>query len=96
MQGGSRDALGSHPCQVPGLDYADGARLLPTTNPEDPYFEAGFAKGLGRQVIFTCRKDHMDKVHFDTNHYSHITWETPEDLRQKHANRIRATILDGK
>ena len=36
MQGGSRDALGSHPCQVPGLDYADGARLLPTTNPEDP------------------------------------------------------------
>ena len=38
MQGGSRDAFGSHPCQVPGLDYADGARLLPTTNPEDPLY----------------------------------------------------------
>ena len=41
MQGGSRDALGSHPCQVPGLDYADGARLLPTTNPEDPVIDGG-------------------------------------------------------
>ena len=47
MQGGSRDALGSHPCQVPGLDYADGARLLPTTNPEDPYFlRQGLRKAL--------------------------------------------------
>ena len=45
MQGGSYDAFGSHPCQVPGLDYADGARLLPTTNPEDPKSEKAIGVG---------------------------------------------------
>lgn len=30
------------------------------------YFEAGFAMGLGIPVIWTCRKDWFDKVHFDT------------------------------
>ena len=30
------------------------------------YYEAGFAHGLGIPVIFTCRKDVFEKVHFDT------------------------------
>jgi nucleoside 2-deoxyribosyltransferase len=32
------------------------------------FFEAGFAKGLGREVIFTVRKADVDqlKEHFDT------------------------------
>ena len=28
------------------------------------YYEAGFAHGLGRRVIFTCRSDELDKLHF--------------------------------
>ena len=64
-----------------------------TGNRGGVYFEAGFARGLGREVIFTCRQDAMKDVHFDTNHYHHITWETPEDLRQKLKDRIQATIL---
>jgi hypothetical protein len=56
------------------------------------YFEAGFAMGLGRPVIFICRKDHMEKVHFDTNHYNHITWETAEDLKTQLQERIEARI----
>ena len=59
------------------------------------YYEAGFARGLGIPVISTCRLDSMEDVHFDTNHYSHIVWETPEDLRDKLKNRILAVIGEG-
>ncbi len=57
------------------------------------YFEAGFAMGLGRPVIWTVRKDDLAKAHFDTRQYNHIEWEEPEDLRAKLADRIRATIV---
>jgi len=60
------------------------------------YYEAGFAMGLGRKVIWCCRKDQIDKLHFDTNHKNHIDWENPEDLRTRLYTRIRATILDMK
>ena len=54
------------------------------------YYEAGFAQGLGLPVVFTCRKDSLDDLHFDTNHYNHIAWSTPEELRDKLRNRILA------
>jgi hypothetical protein len=57
------------------------------------YFEAGFAMGLVRPVIWTCRKDDLRNTHFDTRQYNHIEWETPAELRTKLADRIRATIL---
>jgi len=57
------------------------------------YFEAGFAKGLGIPVIFTCQKgDWEKKLHFDTRQYNHIIWDNPEDLKIKLKNRISATI----
>jgi nucleoside 2-deoxyribosyltransferase len=56
------------------------------------YFEAGFAMGLGRPVIWTCRKDDLPNAHFDTRQYNHIEWETPSELRAKLVDRIRATI----
>lgn len=59
------------------------------------YYEAGFAHGLNIPVIFTCRKDALDKVHFDTRQYNHIVWETPEELCEKLSQRISATIGDG-
>lgn len=61
------------------------------------YYEAGFAHGLNISVIFTCRKDLVDKnhIHFDTRQYNHIAWEKPEDLRKQLKNRISATIGDG-
>ena len=60
------------------------------------YYEAGFAMGLGRPVIWCCRQDEISarKLHFDTNHKNHIGWETPEDLRERLYRRIRATILE--
>jgi hypothetical protein len=59
------------------------------------FFEAGFAKGLGREVIFTVRKEDVDKLkeHFDTRQYNHIVYDSPEDLRKKLFNRIGATIV---
>lgn len=56
------------------------------------YFEAGFAMGLGRPVIWTCRKDQMREAHFDTRPYNHIVWESPAELREKLENRIKATV----
>lgn len=57
------------------------------------YFEAGFARGLGRQVISTCRKDEIEKLHFDTQHLGHIAWTDPDDLRKRLSNSIRANII---
>ena len=59
------------------------------------YYEAGFAHGLGLPVVFTCHKDSLETLHFDTSHFSHIVWNEPEDLREQLRNRIRAVIGHG-
>lgn len=56
------------------------------------YFEAGFALGFGLPVIWACRDDDIEKVHFDTRQQNHIVWADPGDLREKLTNRIRAVI----
>jgi len=61
------------------------------------YFEAGFAKGLGIEVIWSCRKDEIDDLHFDIRQYNCITWE-PDKLDEfcnKIKNRIEAVIGHG-
>ena len=61
------------------------------------YYEAGFAYGRGVPVIFSCRKDAIDKIHFDTRQYNHIVWE-PEKLdefRHRLTTRICAVVGDG-
>ncbi len=59
------------------------------------YYEAGFAKGLGIEVIWMCRADHIKHVHFDTRQFNHIAWQTPEDLKTKLRKRIDEAIGDG-
>ena len=59
------------------------------------YFEAGFAKGLGKDVIWTVREDVLPFVHFDTRQFAHIVWKDTADLRNKLALRISATLGDG-
>ena len=58
------------------------------------YYEAGFAMGLGRPVIWCCQREEIGKLHFDTNHKNHIDWHTPQDLRERLYTRIRMTILE--
>jgi hypothetical protein len=59
------------------------------------YYEAGFAQGLGKQVIWTCREDQIKDVHFDTRQYAHIVWKDEEELSTKLETRIRALGLNG-
>ncbi|MDE0303429.1 MAG: hypothetical protein OXI87_00885 [Albidovulum sp.] len=58
------------------------------------YYEAGFAHGLGKKVIWTCRSDLIDHVHFDLRQYNTILWEEgkEDEFRQALLNRIRAEI----
>lgn len=62
------------------------------------YWEAGFAEGLGRPVIYTCRKDVFDnpetKPHFDTNHYLTVVWdgENPAAAAEQLKTIIRVTL----
>jgi len=57
------------------------------------YFEAGFALGLGIDVIWTCREDDKDDLHFDTRQYNHIFWKDEKDLFERLKARIEATIF---
>ncbi len=59
------------------------------------YFEAGFARGLGLQVVHSCRSDDTNNLHFDANHYNYIKWSTLKELREQLTLRIRATIGKG-
>ncbi len=62
-----------------------------TGNRGGVYFEAGFAKGLGIDIIFTCRDGDEEVLHFGTRQYNHILWKDAADLKQKLINRIEAT-----
>ncbi len=59
------------------------------------YYEAGFALGLGLEVIRSCRADQIDDLHFDVNHHYHIAWKTPEELREGLERRILALVGEG-
>lgn len=56
------------------------------------YYEAGFAHGLGKEVIFSCRQDRIGDVHFDTRQFAHLVWGDPKELRTLLYNRVVATI----
>lgn len=56
------------------------------------YFEAGYALGLNKPVIWTVRQDDLEKAAFDTRQFPHIVWESPADLRRQLRDLIRARI----
>ena len=60
------------------------------------YWEAGYAEGLGKPVIYTCEKEKFqaDKTHFDTNHHLTIIWDNdaPESAGENLKATIRATL----
>lgn len=63
------------------------------------YFEAGIARGLGKQVIFTCYdvEEERNAIHFDTKQINTIFWNN-ENTESRNAfidrieKRIRATV----
>jgi len=59
------------------------------------YFEAGFAMALPIPVIWTCHKDSINDLHFDTRQYVHVLWKEPLDLYTQLKARIGAVIGQG-
>lgn len=59
------------------------------------YWEAGYAEGLGKPVIYTCDAAKFeDASHFDTNHHLHVLWK-PDAIAlavTQLKTTIRATI----
>ena len=51
------------------------------------YYEAGYALGLGKEVIFCCKKDVFDdgenRPHFDVIQKQILIWENEEELTDK-------------
>lgn len=64
------------------------------------YWEAGYAEGLGKPVIYTCRDevfrhtDEKQRPHFDTNHLTTILWNLnkPEAAAEELKATIRITL----
>jgi nucleoside 2-deoxyribosyltransferase len=54
------------------------------------YFEAGFAYGLNLPVIYTCKEDSLENVHFDLKQQNMILWNDAEidKFEEKLFNRI--------
>lgn len=66
-----------------------------TGHRQNVYFETGFAIGLGLQVIWTCRKDHIEDLHFDIRQYNSIDWSNEAELAQRLQRRIEAMFGQG-
>jgi len=56
------------------------------------YWESGFAEGLGRPVIYTCREAEwkQGQSHFDTNHLVTVIWDAAN--LEKAGDQLTATI----
>ena len=69
-----------------------------TLHRQGVYYEAGFAEGLGRPVIFTCREDDFKNVHFDVQHINTILWNINdyENFKKTLRWRIESTLGRGK
>ena len=57
------------------------------------YYEAGLARGLGLPVIWTCREDMFDELHFDTRQYPHIGWTEAKLDQFQRALKERIELL---
>lgn len=59
------------------------------------YYEAGYANGQNKQVIFCCEESKFDNknVHFDVIQRRHILWKSYEDLVAQLTERINKTVF---
>jgi len=63
-----------------------------TEQRQNVYFEAGFAMGLGEDVIRLCKKGEENKLSFDVRQYNYILWESEIDLYENLLDRIQESI----
>lgn len=62
------------------------------------YWEAGYAEGLGKPVLYLCERSKFEekKTHFDTNHCTTILWDTSdtENFRAELIATIRRSLAE--
>ena len=60
------------------------------------YWEAGYAEGLGKPVVYLCERSKFDKAktHFDTNHCTTVLWsaDRPDALRAELIATLRRSL----
>jgi hypothetical protein len=60
------------------------------------YWEAGYAEGLGKPVVYMCEKTKFDKdkPHFDVNHCTTVSWsaDAPDDFRAEIVAVLRRSL----
>jgi len=66
-----------------------------TGHRQNVYYEAGFAEALGKPIFWTRHKDEKEEA-FDVRQYQYIIWDSPDDLRDKLINAIRARLPDAR
>ena len=58
------------------------------------YYEAGYALGLGKEVIHICKKSEISSgLHFDVAQVNTIVYDDINEIPEKLKKRIQATIL---
>ena len=76
------------------IQIRDAAFVIVDLTRDNPgaYWEAGYAEGLGKPVIYICKKTKFDekKTHFDTNHCTTVPWSRDDDAGFR--ERLTATL----
>ena len=76
----------------------DAAFVIVDLTRDNPgaYWEAGYAEGLGKPVIYICEKEKFEakKTHFDTNHCTTVPWSRDDDkgFRQELTATLRRSL----
>jgi hypothetical protein len=60
------------------------------------YFEAGLAKGMGLDVIWTCREDRLKSLAFDARQYNFLPWTKDALPAFQEALTNRILVLHGR
>ena len=60
------------------------------------YWEAGYAEGLGKPVVYICEKTKFEEAstHFDTNHCTTVPWSSddPDGFRRELIATLRRSL----
>ena len=88
----SRIVVADFTCETFNRNGGTDCEGLPNGN---VHYEAGFAHGLGRPVIYTCRDTCKDYLRFDTRQINHIFWTDADDLARQLQARLEGQFEHG-
>ena len=80
------------------IQIRDSAFVIVDLTHDNPgaYWEAGYAEGLGKPVIYICERSKFDEksTHFDTNHCTTIPWsmDEVENFKQELVATLRRSL----